>query len=299
VEHVASVARRPLPEGTPARRGPAAGRVTHVRADLRSTEARRALAGVDVLYHLGFQLWLGPGGLDRMRAVNVSGTANVLAGRPGRVVLASSAAVYGAWADNACPLHESHPARPNPECAYAGHKLEAEALCADAAPTVSLRLAAVLGAHADPDVRAAVAGYRRAVPVMTGVRTALQFVDEDDALAALVAAGRAEGPLPAVLNVAPPDWVDGPGVSAVAGGRVVRVPRPVMLAAARLGRRAGLLPFGVDRAVLLSGPLALDPTAAELHLGWRAARSSSATLRAMLAGAHRPAGGPGLPGHHT
>jgi nucleoside-diphosphate-sugar epimerase len=149
------VARRPLPEGTPARRGAAAGRVTHVRADLRSAEARRALAGVDLLYHLGFQLWLGPGGADGMEAVNVSGTANVLAGRPRRVVLASSAAVYGAWPDNACPLHESHAARPNPECAYAGHKLTAEAICADAAPCVSLRMAAVLGPHADPGVRAA------------------------------------------------------------------------------------------------------------------------------------------------
>jgi nucleoside-diphosphate-sugar epimerase len=284
VEHVASVARRPLPEGTPARRGAAAGRVTHVRADLRSAEARRALAGVDLLYHLGFQLWLGPGGVDRMRELNLSGTSNILAGRPGRVVLASSAAVYGAWADNACPLHESHPARPNPECAYAGHKLAVEALCADAAPTVSLRLAAVLGPHADADVRAAVAGYRLAVPVMAGVRTALQFVDEADAVDALVAAGRADGPLPAVLNVAPPDWDDGSGVSAAAGSRVVRVPRAVLLGASRLGRRAGLLPFGVDRAVLLSGPLALDPSAAAVHLGWRAARTSAATLRAMLAG---------------
>jgi nucleoside-diphosphate-sugar epimerase len=282
VEEIRTVARRPLPEGTPARRGRAATRVTHVRADLRSPEARRALGGVDLLYHLGFQLWLGPGGPDRMEQVNLAGTANVVAAGPARIVLASSAAVYGAWADNPCPLPESHPARPNPECAYAGHKLAAERMCADEAPTVSLRLAAVLGPHADPAVRAAVAGYRLAVPVMAGVRTALQFVDEDDAADALVAAGRARRDLPAVLNVAPPDWADGAGVAAAAGGRVVRVPRGLLMGASRIGRRVGILPFGVDRSVLLSGPLALDPSAAASHLGWRAQRSSAATLAQML-----------------
>ena len=87
--------------------------------------------GCDVLVHLGFQLWRSPDA----EGANVGGTANVVASRPGRIVLASSAAVYGAWPDNPLPLTEAHAPRPNRQCPYAGHKLEAEHRCADAAPT--------------------------------------------------------------------------------------------------------------------------------------------------------------------
>lgn len=274
---------------------PAAGpRVIHTRADLRDPAARQALSGVDVLFHLGFQLWLDEGGEAAMADVNLAGTANVLAGGPRRVILLSSAAVYGAWPDNACPLPESAAPRPNPECAYAGQKLAVEQMCAQAAPTVSLRVAAVLGRDADDRVRRAVRGYRWAVPAVAGVTQAVQFIHQDDVVDACLAAWRkltdgASTPSE-VLNVAPRDWLDAAGIAGVTGGRVLRLPRAALLGASRAAYRLGVTPFGPDRSVLLGGPLALDPGAAASRLAWQAKHSSAETLASMFA---RPGGGRG------
>ena len=281
VESVVSVARRPLAPALAADR-----RVVHVRADLRSDPARRALAGVDLCYHLGFQLW-GRGNPASMADANLGGTANVLASGPGAVVLASSAAVYGAWPDNPLPLGEDHPPRPNPEAPYASHKLAAERLCLDAAPTVAVRLGAVLGAHAEQAVARSVAGYKLAVPAIRGAAQAVQFLDEADAVGALLAAGAAlqaggAARAGAVCNAATADWLGARDIAALSGGRVLALPRRPLLAASEAGRRARLLPFGADRAALLNGPLALDPARAAATLGWRPTRTSADVLREAL-----------------
>ncbi len=252
--------------------------LTHTRADLRQPAAAGALAGVDVLYHLGFQLWTGKGGPAGMARANREGTANVVGCRPGHVVLASSAAVYGAWPGNPLPLTEDDLPRPNPQCPYAVHKLEAERACAAAAPTLSLRIAAVLGDHADHRVARAARGYRAVVAAVPGTRPAHPFVDEADVVAALVAAGRAlagPGATTGVLNIATTDWLDAPALAAVTGGRVLAAPRSVVMGLSEAGRRLGVTPFGADRAVLLCGPLALDITRAAAALGWRPSLTSA------------------------
>lgn len=271
MERVSSVARRPVAHRS---------RLRHTRADLRTPEAAAALAGVDVLYHLGFQLWEGGGD---MAGANLAGTANVLRSRPARVVLASSAAVYGAWPDNPLPLTEDHPPRPNPECPYAAHKLAVERRCADATPTAALRIAAVLGPHADRRVARSVRGYRAVVPAVRGVPQALQFVDEDDVVDALLQAGRRR--VDGIVNVATADWLDASGMAAVTGGRVVALPRRLLLGASEAARRARVLPFGADRSVLVCGPLALSTGRAAASLGWRSRLSSAEVLgRAIAAG---------------
>ncbi|MCU4184357.1 NAD-dependent epimerase/dehydratase family protein [Acidiferrimicrobium sp. IK] len=330
VESVVSVARRPLgagPLGDPLSGGgpdavSAAGgadrrRVTHVRADLRAPEARRALERVDICFHLGFQLW-SAGAPAEMAEANLRGTDNVLAARPGAVVLASSAAVYGAWPANPVPLREQDPPRPNPEVPYAQHKLGAETRCLDAAPTVVVRLAAVLGPHADAAVARSVAGYRMAVPAVRGVAQAVQFLDEQDAVEALLAAGRAvlggggpglggggpglggggvglAGGSGLVLNAATTDWLSASDIAAVSGGRVLTVSRRLLLAASEAGRRARLLPFGADRAALLGGPLALDSARAGELLGWAPTRTSAAVLAEALGASRRGAARPDGP----
>ena len=138
--------------------------MVHTRADLTSDDARRALTDVDVLWHLGAQLWRSRD--DRQAEVNIGGTANVLAARPAHVVLASSAAVYGAYPTNPVPITEDLVARPNQQCPYAQHKLEAERLCRESASTSVMRISAVLGPHADPQVMKATRGYRAAVPAL-------------------------------------------------------------------------------------------------------------------------------------
>lgn len=229
-----------------------------------------------MLWHLGAQLWRD----RRQIAVNVDGTANVLAGGPRHVVLASSAAVYGAHPDNPVPIRESHPVRPNAECPYAWHKLESERLCRDAAPCAVLRIAAVLGPHADPQVARAAQGYRAVVPAVRGVRSSLQFLDEDDAADAIVAAGLAGKA--GTWNLATTDWLDASTIAGLSGGRLVALPRRVVVGGAELAFRLHLLPFGADRSSLLAGPLALDASAAGRDLGWTPALTSAEVLGRAL-----------------
>jgi UDP-glucose 4-epimerase len=253
-------------------------KLSHTAADLRDPAVRRALTGCDVVAHLGFQLWTTPDAAG----VNLGGTANVIAAAPGRIVLATSAAVYGGWPDNPLPLTEGDTARPNRQCPYAEHKLEAERRCASAAPTASLRICAVLGPNADPLVKKASAGLRHAVPAARGRRQAVQFLHEDDAaLALLTAVKRAD--VNGVYNIATDDWLDENGVAEVSGGRVVRLPFPLLLHGSEVARRLHLLDMGADRAVLLNGPLALNPAKAARDLGWKARRGSSEVLAEFLA----------------
>jgi UDP-glucose 4-epimerase len=235
------------------------------------------LAGVDVLWHLGFALWRSSSGFG----VNDAGTLNVLAARPGRLVFASSAAVYGAWPDNPLPLTEDSPVRPNPECPYAVDKWRNEQRCLDSGvPTLILRIGAVLGSHADPRIQKATRGYRLVVPAVRGAGEALQFLDEDSVAAALLAAGLS--PAVGVINVAPPDWLSAADVARISGGRLVRLPRRLLLGTSEAMYRARLLPFGADRSVLVTGPLALSHSRALVELGWQASLGSATVLRLAL-----------------
>jgi nucleoside-diphosphate-sugar epimerase len=254
-------------------------KLIHTQADLRETPAQRALAGVDVLYHLGYQLWRS-GGRNQLDGVNLDGTRNILRAKPGRVVFASSAAVYGAHPDNALPLSETSPTRPNEECPYAADKLASERLCADAAPAAVLRICAVLGPNSDPRVRRSAKGYKLTVPAVTGATQALQFLYEDDAAAALHRAGTAAAT--GVFNVATDDWLAEEDIANLAGGRVLRLPLKVVLGVSEAAVRLKLMPFGADRACMLNGPLALSPVMANEVLGWRSKRRSDEVLKEFI-----------------
>lgn len=283
------MARRPLTAPPAFRAG--GRRFRHVTADLVSLAARQAMDGADIVYHLGAQVWQGRGrtAMADMHAANVFGTANIVAADIGAAVLSSSVAVYGAWPDNPLPMDELWPARPNPECPYAQQKLAAEMACSEAAkgPWAAVRLSAVLGPHADARVARSVAAYRLAVPAITGVAQAVQWLDEDDAVDGLLAVGEAlrgggAGVSGQVFNLAPPDWLSAADVARLAGGRVVAVPRTALLGASRLGRAVRLTPFGPDRAALINGPLVVSTSKAAGVLKWRAARSSAEVLCAAL-----------------
>lgn len=269
VYRVRSVARRPLDVADP--------RLVHTEADLRDDAARESLAGVDVLFHLGFALWRR---IPDAAHLNLDGTRNVLAARPGRVVFASSAAVYGAWPDNPLPITEDVWPRPNAQCRYAAQKLQAERICSETVPTVVLRIGAVLGPGMDAEVRKATLGYRRAVPAIRGVRSALQFLHEDDAAAALLAAGLA--PVTGMFNVAPTDWLTAAEVAKVAGSRVLSLPYRTLVGGSELAFKLRLLPFGADRSILINGPLALSPARALDAFGWSASRGSAEVLAAVV-----------------
>lgn len=267
-----TVARRELPHHP---------KLIATRADLRAREARDALQGVDVLFHLGAALWRDRSGSEA-GLVNIEGTRNVVAARPGHLVFASSAAVYGAWPNNPVPIDESHPPRPNAECPYASHKLAAEHVALESPSTTVLRFAAVLGPNMDPQVARTARGYRLAVPAIRGAQQALQFLMEDDATSALLAAASRR---PAeVLNISTRDWLDADALAAAARSRVVRIPRRIALSAPEIGFRMHMAPFGVDRAIFLTGPLALSAKRAATALGWSARLDSRQTIERFLHG---------------
>jgi nucleoside-diphosphate-sugar epimerase len=129
---------------------------------------------------------------------------------------------------------------------------------------------------------------RLAVPALSGVRQAVQWLDEADAVAGVLAAGRAlvapgGGAAGEVFNIATQDWLSAHDAARVAASHVVTVPRRVLMAGSRLGQRLGATPFGVDRAVLISGPLALSVAKAGRVLGWQPTRSSAQVLSDALA----------------
>src|SRR5439155_3596079 len=163
--------------------------------DVAGSDLRPHFEGADVLVHLAGVHDAIPDE-ELMARVNVGGTRRVLeaaaAAEVGKVVLVSSAAVYGAWANNPVPLTEDAPLRPNPGFPLGVHKAELERLLAEwalarpAVVTTVLRPAFVLG----PDADHAMARMIRArVPLAVGGSTApVQFVHEDDATEAIALA---------------------------------------------------------------------------------------------------------------
>jgi nucleoside-diphosphate-sugar epimerase len=139
----------------------------------------------------------------------------------------SSATVYGAWPDNAVPLSEESPLRPNPELAFAVGKADAERVLvgwAEDHPKVAvavLRPAPVVGATTQPLYRA-----------LTGTGVArsddapprpVQFLHVDDLATAVALAVHAR--LRGAYNVAPDSGTTDDTARALAGGVAkVRLP---------------------------------------------------------------------------
>src|SRR5687767_10113183 len=165
--------------------------------DVAGSDLRPLFEGADVLVHLAGVHDAIPDE-DLMARVNVGGTKRVLeaaaAGGVNKVVLVSSAAVYGAWPNNPVPLTEDAALRPNPGFPLGVHKAELERLLAEwalahseegqpAVITTVLRPAFVLGARADHAIARLI---RARVPLTVGGSVApVQFVHEDDATEAI------------------------------------------------------------------------------------------------------------------
>ena len=101
------------------------------RVDIARTELAPLLEGIDVVVHLAGVVDPIP---DEalMARINVEGTRRVLEAAAAvgvrRVVRISSATVYGAWRNNAVPLTEDAPLRPNPAFSPAVQGAEVERL---------------------------------------------------------------------------------------------------------------------------------------------------------------------------
>jgi nucleoside-diphosphate-sugar epimerase len=241
--------------------------------DVARSDLAPLLEDVDVLVHLaGIHDAIPDERL--MLKVNVTGTRRVLeaAGAVGveKLVVMSSATVYGAWSNNPIPLNEDAPLRPNRGFPLAVQKAEVERLLAEWAPAhpgvvvTVLRPAFVLGPRANHLVARMVS--RPGPLVLAGSAGPVQFVHEDDVASALALV--IERDLPGAFNVAADGWLSREEFDGLLGRRLrAPVPPPVAEAALRRLWPAGLadLPPGALPYLVHSWVVANDRLRAE---GW-------------------------------
>lgn len=228
------------------------GRAEFVRADIRNPMIRRIIERyrVDTVVHTSI-LSQPPssGGRAAMKDMNVLGAMQLFAvcqksPTVRRVVLRSSSGVYGGSAKDPAKFTEEMSARRPPGGWFARDMIEVESFARGLArrrpdiTTITLRLAPIIG----PGLAGRAAQLLRSpiTPTVLGRDARLQFLHEEDAVAALVHAIRT-GP-GGIYNVA--------GDGALALSQAVR----------RAGRVAAPVPWSVFRTVgrTLMGPVMRD-----------------------------------------
>jgi nucleoside-diphosphate-sugar epimerase len=255
-------------------------------ADVRDPTLASRLKGVDTLVHLATDRQ-GDVGADQRRAVNVRGTEIVLAAAHaagvGRVVLVTSAMVYGAVPGSPVPLPEDTPVRAEADGGLVGDWVEVERRVADlvdldGAPAVTVvRPASVVGPVADgllPRLFEA--------PRLLALRDSdphWQFCHVDDLVTALewAALGRVSG----VVTVASDGWLSQREVEQVSGLRSIVVPAAMAFATAERLQRVGVLPAPASELHYLAHPWVVG--AQQLRAaGWQPGWDNVGALQAHL-----------------
>ncbi len=263
------------------------GAVSFVRADIRNPVIAKVIAGedVDTVVHLSVHTESergAPGGSrSSIKEHNVIGTMQLLAGcqkAPAleRLVVRSSAAVYGSSSRDPAMFTEDMDAKRLPKSGFAKDVLEVEGYVRgfarrrpDVAVTM-LRAADIVG----PSVSSPLTEYFRlpVVPTVLGYDARLQLLHEDDLLAALHHATL--GGVHGTFNVA------GDGVLMLSqalrrlGRPTVSVPGFTLNAAGQVTRRAGLRRLQSELTGFLTFGRGLDTTRMHTVLGFEPRHST-------------------------
>ncbi|MEZ0066089.1 nucleoside-diphosphate-sugar epimerase [Streptacidiphilus sp. MAP12-20] len=278
------------------RRGEARGVQWRV-LDVRDPAVAERLAGVDVVVHLALDLGMESDPKARS-AYNVRGTQTVITAAAAagvhRVVLCTSAMVYGALADNEVPLAEDAPLRATEEATLVGDLLEMERL-ARRAPHVHpglsvtvLRPAVVVGPGVDTVLTRHFEAPR--LLVVAGSRPCWQFCHVDDLTAALEYAvlGLVEGE----VTVGCDGWLEQEEVEQITGIRRMELPASLALGTAARLHRLGLTPAPAGDLAYTMYPWVVSGS--RLHeAGWRPRFNNDEVLAELLAqvsGNHAVAG---------
>ena len=277
-------------------RGDATG-VTWRVVDVRDPALAGRLSGVDVVVHT--DLDLAPDSDHRSRrAFNVRGAQTVLtaaaAGRVGRVVLVTSAMVYGARPDNPVPLDEAAPLRAEADGSVVGDLLEIEHL-AQRSPRTNpgmaitvVRPAALVGEGIDTLVTRHFEAPR--LLAVKGCAARWQFCHVDDLVSGLELA--AAGEVTGQFAVGCDGWLEQAEVEELSGLRRIELPAGLTLRTAQRLHRAGITPAPVTDLHFVVYPWVVD-CAALRAAGWRPAFGNTEALQTLLAirsGHHAVAG---------
>jgi nucleoside-diphosphate-sugar epimerase len=260
--------------------------VTWRVVDIRDPALAGRLAGVDVVVHTDIDLT--PDGDSReRRAYNVRGAQTVLtaaaAGRVGRVVLVTSAMVYGAKPENPVPLEEAQPPGADLDGSVVGDLLEIEQLAHRSAQTnpglalTVVRPAALVG----EGIETAVNRHFEAPRLLTvkGTEPRWQFCHLDDLVSALELA--AAGEVTGQFAVGSDGWLEQDEVEEISGLRRLELPPGLTFGTVQRLHRAGLTPVPVVDLNFIVYPWVVECRALR-EAGWHPRHSNADAFRALL-----------------
>ncbi|HVS67631.1 MAG TPA: NAD-dependent epimerase/dehydratase family protein [Mycobacteriales bacterium] len=218
-----------------------------VEIDAVTPKVADELDGVGTVVHLATDRSVDTPS-DQRRATNIAGTTAlfdaVATAGVRRVVLLTSAMVYGASAANPVPLEEDAPLAAVTSDGLVSDWLAMERLAAarhatsdGAVEVVSVRPASLVGTVPDPLLPGLFESVRL-LAIRDG-RCLWQFCHEEDLLDALVAA--ALGLVSGAVTVGSDGWLDRERVEQICGMRSVVLPASVALATAERLHRVGAL----------------------------------------------------------
>ncbi len=268
-------------------RGDATG-VTWRLADVRDPTLASRLSDVDVVVHTDVDAAAASDPRAR-RARNVRGAQTVLtaaaAERVGRVVLVTSAMVYGARPDNPVPLPEEAPLLADSGGSLAGDLLEVEELARRSrrvnpgtAVTV-VRPAALVGEAVDTLLTRHFEAPR--LLLVRGCAPCWQFCHVDDLTSALELA--AAGEVTGDFAVGCDGWLPAAELAELSGMKAVELPARLTFSAAQRLHRLGATPTPAAELRYMVYPWAVDCAALRLA-GWRPTYTNAEALAVLLAG---------------
>ena len=271
--------------------------VTWRIVDVRDPALAGRLADVDVIVHTDVDLSPDSDARAR-RAFNVRGAQTVLtaaaAGGVSRVVLVTSAMVYGAQPDNPVPLPEDAPLRADSDGSVVGDLMEIEHLAersSRAHPGLQVciaRPAALVGVGIDTLITRHFEAPR--LLAVKGCAAVWQFCHVDDLVSALelAAAGQVSG----AFAVGSDGWLEQDELEQIAGLRRIELPASLTFATVQRLHRAGITPAPVTDLRYVVYPWVVDCKALR-EAGWQPSHDNADALAVLLeqrAGHHAVAG---------
>ena len=277
-------------------RGDVSG-VTWRIVDVRDPVLAGRLADVDVVVHTDLDLSPDSDARTR-RAFNVRGAQTVLtaaaAGGVSRVVLVTSAMVYGAQPDNPVPLPEDAPLSAESDDSVVGDLLEIEHLAERSSRThlglqvCIARPAALVGDGIDTLITRHFEAPR--LLAVKGCAARWQFCHVDDLVSALELA--AAGEVAGAFAVGSDGWLEQDELEELAGLRRIELPAGLTFGAVQRLHRAGIAPAPVTDLRYVVYPWVVDCKVLR-EAGWHPALSNAEVLEVLLeqrAGHHAVAG---------
>jgi nucleoside-diphosphate-sugar epimerase len=265
--------------------------------DVRDPALAGRLTGADVVVHTDLDLAPDSDSKAR-RAFNVRGAQTVLtaaaAGGVSRVVLVTSAMVYGARPDNPVPLLEDAPLGADQDGSVVGDLLEIEQLAQRSTRAhrgmeiTVVRPAALVGEGVDTLITRHFEAPR--LLTVKGCVTRWQFCHIDDLVSALELA--VAGEVTGAFAVGCDGWLEPDQLEELSGLKRIELPAGLTFATAQRLHRAGITPAPVTDLHFVVYPWVVDCQALRTA-GWRPTYDNAAAVAVLLdqrAGHHAVAG---------